>query len=469
MDITNWDSVLQFTSGANMEFGLQDHDFPEQSTSSTPNLQVPTPPHSTDGGSPICDDPSDNNVLVSISTTFYPGANLHSLPPDLALLSTDSVFFYVHSHIILAAMFFLHIGRSDALKRILLQPPHPHAPTPWCDFADQKNLTRAWALASAYLAWDARPDVSTGFLEAALTPLVEHLSCDLCKQGLKDRIKNLIVQCGEMNTVDLDSIFQFPTTNLDLPENGLGTFSTVELQVPTPPDSSPGSPISDVLNDAQVSISTAFHLDAHWQHSPPDFALLSSDLVTFYVHLQVMLSGSKNSFRSLLPICPPDVPTSTLAQSREYLFNTAIHVPESSQVLNIILHAIYAVSASPHLLSFSLLTLTDEMAKEIGSTYLRKMFFLHMGRVDALKRLLLQPPSLHAPIRGCVFADQRTLTRAWALASAYVAWDARPDISKSFLESSLTPLAEHLTCKLCKKSLNERIRDLVVHWSIRTI
>ncbi|KAJ3910222.1 hypothetical protein F5879DRAFT_563230 [Lentinula edodes] len=339
-----------------------------------------------------------------------------------------------------------------------------------------------------------------------------------------------------MNTVDLDSIFQFPTTNLDLPENGLGTFSTVELQVPTPPDSSPGSPISDVLNDAQVSISTAFHLDAHWQHSPPDFALLSSDLVTFYVHLQVMLSGSKNSFRSLLPICPPDVPTSTLAQSREYLFNTAIHVPESSQVLNIILHAIYglscthyaptfetlsaavnqlplygvdpktyiaidtplytlllshapllplnvytlaakhdlhhlAVSASPHLLSFSLLTLTDEMAKEIGSTYLRKMFFLHMGRVDALKRLLLQPPSPHAPIRGCVFADQRTLTRAWALASAYVAWDARPDISKSFLESSLTPLAEHLTCKLCKKSLNERIRDLVVHWSIvkRTI
>ncbi|KAJ3922789.1 hypothetical protein F5877DRAFT_74938 [Lentinula edodes] len=351
MDITNWDSVLQFTSGANMEFGLQDHDFPEQSTSSTPNLQVPTPPHSTDGGSPICDDPSDNNVLVSISTTFYPGANLHSLPPDLALLSTDSVFFYVHSHIILAAsdnnflsliptssskeqssnmvihvpelspvlniilhiiyniscshyspsfgtlsdavhrlpsygidpkscitpstpihalllshaplcpldvytlaakydlydlavptsshllsfqlstltddtaeaigpkylrrMFFLHIGRSDALKRILLQPPHPHAPTPWCDFADQKNLTRAWALASAYLAWDARPDVSTGFLEAALTPLVEHLSCDLCKQGLKDRIKNLIVQWSVVK-LPTTSFFSVPKSSVHL-------------------------------------------------------------------------------------------------------------------------------------------------------------------------------------------------------------------------------------------------------------
>ncbi|KAJ3811246.1 hypothetical protein F5876DRAFT_76025 [Lentinula aff. lateritia] len=244
-----------------------------------------------------------------------------------------------------------------------------------------------------------------------------------------------------------------------------------------------------------------------------------------------MLSGSKNSFRSLLPICPPDLPTSTLTQSRGYLFNTAIHVQESSEVLNIILHTIYglsctqyaptfetlsaavnqlplygvdpktyiaidtplytlllshapllpmdvytlaakhdlhhlAVSASPHLLSFSLPILTDEMAEEMGSKYLRKMFFLHMGRVDALKRLLLQPPPLHAPIRGCTFADQRTLTRAWALASAYVAWDARPDISKSFLESALTPLAEHLTCELCKESLNERIRDLVVHWSI---
>ncbi|KAJ3764137.1 hypothetical protein EV360DRAFT_77708 [Lentinula raphanica] len=346
MDMSNWDSVLQFASNS-MDINLQEHDFSEFSTAATPDLQVPTPPHSTDGGSPVCDDPLDHNVLVSISTTFYPGANLHTLPPDLALLSTDSVFFYVHSHIILAAsdnnflsliptssskeqsnnmvihvpelspilniilhiiydkscshyspsletlstavnrlpsygidpksritpstplhtlllshaplspmevytlaakhdiydlavptsshllsfqlssitddiaeavgpkylrrLFFLHVGRSEALKRILLQPPHPHAPTPWCDFTNQKTLTRAWALASAYLAWDARPggysitskeprlmtfiqDISTGFLESALAPLAEHLSCDLCKQGLNDRIKNLIVQ-----------------------------------------------------------------------------------------------------------------------------------------------------------------------------------------------------------------------------------------------------------------------------------
>lgn len=57
----------------------------------------------------------------------------------------------------LKRLFFLHFGRAEALKRILLPPPHPHAPTPSCDFSDQKKLTRAWALASAYLAWDTRP------------------------------------------------------------------------------------------------------------------------------------------------------------------------------------------------------------------------------------------------------------------------------------------------------------------------
>lgn len=31
-------------------------------------------------------------------------------------------------------------------------------------------------------------------MESALRPLSEHLTCELCQQALKDRIKNLIVQ-----------------------------------------------------------------------------------------------------------------------------------------------------------------------------------------------------------------------------------------------------------------------------------
>ena len=36
-----------------------------------------------------------------MSTTFYPGANLHPSPPDVVLLSSDTVFFYVHSAVLL--------------------------------------------------------------------------------------------------------------------------------------------------------------------------------------------------------------------------------------------------------------------------------------------------------------------------------------------------------------------------------
>ena len=96
--------------------------------------------------------------------------------------------------IYLKKLFFLHLGRTDALKRLLLPPPHPHAPTPTCDFMEQKKLTRAWALASAYLTWDARPDMSASTMEAALHPLADHLQCDLCKQSLRDRIRDLVVQ-----------------------------------------------------------------------------------------------------------------------------------------------------------------------------------------------------------------------------------------------------------------------------------
>lgn len=37
------------------------------------------------------------NAIVSVSTTFHPGANLLQITPDLILLSSDGVFFYVHT------------------------------------------------------------------------------------------------------------------------------------------------------------------------------------------------------------------------------------------------------------------------------------------------------------------------------------------------------------------------------------
>ncbi|KDR73916.1 hypothetical protein GALMADRAFT_593838 [Galerina marginata CBS 339.88] len=96
--------------------------------------------------------------------------------------------------IYLNRLFLLHVGRFTALKKILLYAPHPHPPTKDCDFDDQKKLTRAWALVVAHLVWDAKPDLSTLTLGNALNPLLEHLACTSCKQSLRGRIKDVMVQ-----------------------------------------------------------------------------------------------------------------------------------------------------------------------------------------------------------------------------------------------------------------------------------
>jgi hypothetical protein len=85
-----------------------------------------------------------------------------------------------------------------------------------------------------------------------------------------------------------------------------------------------------------------------------------------------------------------------------------------------------AVSSSSHLLSYPLSSITDSMAAQLGPVYLKRLFFLHMGRSDALKRILLEPPQVHGPTSNCDFTDQKAVTRAWCLASAYLAFEVRP-------------------------------------------
>jgi hypothetical protein len=85
-----------------------------------------------------------------------------------------------------------------------------------------------------------------------------------------------------------------------------------------------------------------------------------------------------------------------------------------------------AKSSSTYLLSFALSEISEEQAEKIGAAYLRRLFFLHLGRIEALKRLLVQPPSLHGPTKKCGFAQQGEVSRAWALASAYISWGSRP-------------------------------------------
>lgn len=246
-------------------------------------------------------------------------------------------------------------------------------------------------------------------------------------------------------------------------------------------ESHDGSPLAEPPEpNALVSVSTTFFPGAHLNSMPPDVALLSSDDVFFYVHTTTLLTISTNNFNSFLPAKTPardqdpvvrldetsavlnailhtlyDMSCAHYSPAFETLSTTVKHLPvygidpkahitpnrplfallfSYAPLFPLELYALaatsdlheLAVATSTHLLSFPLATLTDEMAQRIGPIYLKKLFFLHFGRADALKRVLLPPPPPHPPTPWCDLSEQKKLTRAWALASAYLAWDARP-------------------------------------------
>ncbi len=101
-----------------------------------------------------------------------------------------------------------------------------------------------------------------------------------------------------------------------------------------------------------------------------------------------------------------------------------------------------AVSASRHVRTVA--TITDEQALMMGSIYLRRIMQLHVNRIAALKNILFVKPDGHrAGQPPCDGTDQR-VQRAWALATAYLAWEARPDMPSVEIAKSLAPLLDHV-------------------------
>jgi len=225
-----------------------------------------------------------------------------------------------------------------------------------------------------------------------------------------------------------------------------------------------------------LSISTAFHPNAH---PLPDTILSSFDGVLFYVHAPTLLETSPDIFRPFIPsLAEPIFRITTVAleaPSAElniilhaiYKTSPAAHSPNietivravdrmptwsispkdlltpSNPVYELLLalaplwplevyalasyHGLeeMAINVSPYLLSYDLSTITNETAERIGPIYLKKLLLLHMNRSTDLKAILLLPPHPHPPVENCDFEDQKKLTRAWALASAYLVWDSR--------------------------------------------
>jgi hypothetical protein len=325
--------------------------------------------------------------------------------------------------------------------------------------------------------------------------------------------------------MDYSSVNQWDVPFDSFPDEIFGgnhAGTSAMTQFPTPRASEDASPAANSV-DTDTSVSTVFHPGAVHPQLPADLILLSCDSVLFYVHSQRLIDASFNGFNSYLPRQHSQMYPSDLKL-------TVIVLPESSEVLGIVLHTLYMMSCShfcptseiivqavqalktygtsikdytapsmplyqlilsraplypvelyavasendllelataisPHLLGYDLSSLTDVLCLRIGATYLKRLFFLHLGRSEALKRLLVAPPALHGPTADCDFAQQKKLTRAWTLAAAYLAWDPRPDLSTSTIEYALGSLDEYLTCGLCQQALQIRIKQLVIGWA----
>ncbi|KAJ7598670.1 hypothetical protein C8J56DRAFT_848529 [Mycena floridula] len=124
-----------------------------------------------------------------------------------------------------------------------------------------------------------------------------------------------------------------------------------------------------------------------------------------------------------------------------------------------------AVSCSNHLLSFPLSQMTDDMASLIEPIYLKRLFLLHLGRVDALKRLLLVSlPLPHEASQLCTLADQQRAVNAWFMVTSLLMSQARPDLSSISLEWDLTQSEAGIRCYFCKDVMEVRIKAVIADW-----
>ncbi|KAG8803505.1 hypothetical protein FRC19_011633 [Serendipita sp. 401] len=262
-----------------------------------------------------------------------------------------------------------------------------------------------------------------------------------------------------------------------------------------------------------VSMSTTFYPREDY---PGDLLIVTTDNVYFVVHKRVLLEHSCNKFKGCID--NPELSWIQVAESSIVLnlilhtiydFDPTSYKPTLSQISDLLDalplygidvvdrfsegkhffqmtldHALVsgletyalvckhglealAVKCSHYLVSVPLHNLTDENCIYMGPIYLRRLVFLHLGRVERLRLLLRPPPSGHTPSLLCDALDQRTrLEKPWREAVNELSWNLTADTPLSQLQSVLGPLTEKLPCGECQLSIKERIRKLFIDWTM---
>ncbi|KAK0224979.1 hypothetical protein EDD85DRAFT_216836 [Armillaria nabsnona] len=266
-----------------------------------------------------------------------------------------------------------------------------------------------------------------------------------------------------------------------------------------------------------VDVSTTF-FPGMTSHQPADIILISSDNVQFHVHLNVLYDASSTGFASLLNTTntEPGIPVLNIPEKSDILniillmiygkpiadyrpeFDVLVTAVDSLGKYGIqpqryvkpaqplfelirfhmprypldvyVLAAHYdlfelAQAASSHLLSARLETITEDQSMRMGAVYLKRLYDLHSRRIDALKNILIRAPEPHPSTPACSLSDQNGVSRAWALSAAYLIWDARPDMSFRYIESTMGALKQHVSCEDCKETIDAQVRQCITDWN----
>ncbi|KAJ8083888.1 hypothetical protein PM082_002654 [Marasmius tenuissimus] len=260
---------------------------------------------------------------------------------------------------------------------------------------------------------------------------------------------------------------------------------------------------------------------------PVDMLLLSGDSVMFYTDEKTLLDASKNSFKRLLPFTSKELSRRVLflhdiSSSELEIMLRAIHdvssVPEQSLIdvdvqtliraidnlpeygispvacitpkthlyrlllscaplhpLEIYAQAAHhglaplAVTVSSHTLVVELAQLTDELSMRMGSVYALRLFQLHTGRVEILKKLLSRDLGLHNPTPRCSFDGQRVLKAKWNLGVAFMFSKIKPDTATSTIREIMMSHTAGIGCRECNNLRDRCLRDIINDWTMTSV
>ncbi|KAF8598921.1 hypothetical protein BDV93DRAFT_450177 [Ceratobasidium sp. AG-I] len=273
-----------------------------------------------------------------------------------------------------------------------------------------------------------------------------------------------------------------------------------------------------------ASVSSRFHPDQP-DMKDADLSLLATDAVFFYAHRAVLLRRSSNNFGGLvtsehvvsqtgsqirsspdliltnyrpevlqvvllalyelpMSLCDPSFETlcAVITALATLGYDLQSIAPPQSELFKLFLEAaegdplsIYAIaaqhsfeelaiSASRFSLNKPIKNLSDELAEQMGTVYLRRLLRLHLQHTTSLRHLITPPPVLHPPTDDypkCNKEMQESVNQTWLVVSAYVIVQN----SSSGIQGMIGPFAGRVECPDCVQSLNRRIETFHEDWN----